>query len=77
MDVVIVDTLAYVADSNAGLRIVDISNQTMPVLRGVEGALLEAQGVDVYDNVAYGPRIHGLARRSHTSEARPRTLSWK
>ena len=53
VDLVVVDTLAYVADSAGGLRIIDIADPSLPVLRGVEIALLDAQGVAVLGGVAY------------------------
>ncbi len=53
VDLAVLDTLAYVADSAEGLRIVDITTPSSPVLRGVETALLDAQGVGVVGGVAY------------------------
>jgi hypothetical protein len=51
-DVVIVGTLAYVADGLAGLQIIDISNPTTPQLIGSIDTPGKTRGVDVSGNYA-------------------------
>ena len=69
----VVDSLAYVADGAAGLKIIDVSNATAPVLKGSLGAYTTL-GVTVIENLAYmanggaGFRIIDISTPSNLTE---------
>ena len=52
-DVKVEGNLAYVADDDAGLQIIDLTNPTAPAAAGSLGGLGTAMGVNVEGNYAY------------------------
>ncbi len=52
LGVYVIDTIAYVADGNAGLRIINISNPTIPIETGYYNTNY-AKSVYVVDTIAY------------------------
>jgi len=49
----VVGGLAYVADNNSGLRVIDVSNPAVPVALGAFNTTGNANSVDVVGGLAY------------------------
>ena len=73
----VVGNLAYVADFDSGLQILDISNPAAPTLKGSYNTPGNARGIQVVGNLAYvADQASGLQIIDVSNPAAPQQFSF-